>query len=107
MRIGMIGWVMTCFAAFAGGTLAAEGDFTPSFAKADGLIAAAIAHGEIPGAVLLVGRGDEIVYEKAYGHRASSRSVCPWRWTRCLTWRRSASRWDARRRSCCWPSAAS
>lgn len=39
-------------------------------ADADRLIDEAIARGEIPGAVLLVGRGDEIVYEKAYGSRA-------------------------------------
>jgi CubicO group peptidase (beta-lactamase class C family) len=30
----------------------------------------AIAEGKLPGAVLLVGRGDRTIYQKAYGHRA-------------------------------------
>jgi len=38
--------------------------------QADKLIDDAIAAGKCPGAVLLVGRGDEIVYRKAYGNRA-------------------------------------
>ena len=33
-------------------------------------IARAIDEGKIPGAVLLVGRGDEILYRRAFGHRA-------------------------------------
>ncbi len=40
------------------------------FHEADRLITAAIASGEMPGAVLLVGLGDQIVYRKAYGHRS-------------------------------------
>jgi len=40
------------------------------FAAADRLIGEAIASGQMPGAVLLVGRGDAVVYRKAYGHRA-------------------------------------
>lgn len=36
---------------------------------ADRLIEAAVAAGDIPGAVLLVGRGDQTVYRKAYGNR--------------------------------------
>src|SRR4051812_32180770 len=39
-------------------------------ADANRLIDEAVGWGEIPGAVLLVGRGEEIVYEKAYGSRA-------------------------------------
>ncbi|HZL36092.1 MAG TPA: exo-beta-N-acetylmuramidase NamZ domain-containing protein [Tepidisphaeraceae bacterium] len=39
-------------------------------ARADKLIDDAIAAGKCPGAVLLVGRGDGILYEKAYGNRA-------------------------------------
>jgi uncharacterized protein YbbC (DUF1343 family)/CubicO group peptidase (beta-lactamase class C family) len=39
-------------------------------ARADKLIADAIAARQCPGAVLLVGRGDAILYEKAYGNRA-------------------------------------
>ena len=37
---------------------------------ADRLIDAAIARGDIPGAVLLVGRSDGVLYRKAYGNRA-------------------------------------
>ena len=43
---------------------------TPGMARADQLINDAIAKGKCSGAVLLVGRGDGILYEKAYGHRA-------------------------------------
>src|SRR5260221_3522767 len=38
--------------------------------ETDALIEAAIARGELPGAVLLVGRGDEVVYRKADWNRA-------------------------------------
>src|SRR6478672_6595990 len=37
---------------------------------ADQLINDSIARGDIPGAVLLVGRGDRVVYRKAYGNRS-------------------------------------
>src|SRR5437763_5295576 len=37
---------------------------------ADQLINEAVARGDIPGAVLLVGRGDRVVYRKAYGNRS-------------------------------------
>jgi uncharacterized protein YbbC (DUF1343 family)/CubicO group peptidase (beta-lactamase class C family) len=40
------------------------------FGRADALIETAIERGLAPGAVLLAGRGDEIVYRKAYGARA-------------------------------------
>ncbi|HEX4794259.1 MAG TPA: exo-beta-N-acetylmuramidase NamZ domain-containing protein [Humisphaera sp.] len=39
-------------------------------AEADKLIEEAIAQNKCPGAVILVGRGDSILYEKAYGNRA-------------------------------------
>ncbi|MBP7937086.1 MAG: DUF1343 domain-containing protein [Phycisphaerae bacterium] len=39
-------------------------------AWADKHIEAAIGRGELPGAVLLVGRGSQVVYRKAYGHKA-------------------------------------
>ena len=39
-------------------------------AWADRAIQEAIDRGRLPGAVLLVGRGDQVVYRKAYGHRA-------------------------------------
>jgi len=38
--------------------------------RADRLIEDAIAAKQIPGAVLLVGRGSSVVYRKAYGQRA-------------------------------------
>src|SRR4051794_33192153 len=37
---------------------------------ADQLINESIARGDIPGAVLLVSRGDRVVYRKAYGNRS-------------------------------------
>ena len=40
------------------------------FALADKLIDDAIASGKTPGAVLLVGQGDRVVYRKAYGNRS-------------------------------------
>jgi CubicO group peptidase (beta-lactamase class C family) len=46
-------------------------------ARADEVIRQAIGEKLLPGAVLLVGRGDEIVYEKAYGNRATVPSVEP------------------------------
>jgi CubicO group peptidase (beta-lactamase class C family) len=39
-------------------------------ASVDALVEQAIAAKRPPGVVLLVGRGSEIVYQKAYGHRA-------------------------------------
>lgn len=44
---------------------------------ADRAIEAAIAGGKLPGAVLLVGRGDEIVYRKAYGNRSVQPEPAP------------------------------
>ncbi|HLN93981.1 MAG TPA: serine hydrolase domain-containing protein, partial [Thermoanaerobaculia bacterium] len=38
--------------------------------RIDGLVAEAIARGELPGAVVLVGRRDRIVFRRAYGSRA-------------------------------------
>jgi uncharacterized protein YbbC (DUF1343 family)/CubicO group peptidase (beta-lactamase class C family) len=40
------------------------------FAGIDRVVAEAMAAGRTPGAVVLVGRGDEVVFEKAYGRRA-------------------------------------
>jgi uncharacterized protein YbbC (DUF1343 family) len=39
-------------------------------ASLDAVIEQAIASGAAPGAVVLVGRGDEVIYERAYGQRA-------------------------------------
>ncbi len=51
--------------------MAASGGFdTSRMVWADRAINKAIEQGKCPGAVLLVGRGDDIVYRKAYGNRA-------------------------------------
>jgi uncharacterized protein YbbC (DUF1343 family)/CubicO group peptidase (beta-lactamase class C family) len=39
-------------------------------ARLDGVVEAAIADHKLPGAVIVVGRGDAVVWRKAYGHRA-------------------------------------
>jgi uncharacterized protein YbbC (DUF1343 family)/CubicO group peptidase (beta-lactamase class C family) len=41
------------------------------FAQIDSLVQDAIKAGQLPGAVVLIGRGDQTVYEKAYGFRAT------------------------------------
>src|SRR5512132_644407 len=46
-------------------------------ALAEPLITAAIADKKAPGAVLLIGRGDRIVYQKAFGNRAISPATEP------------------------------
>ncbi|HEY6064561.1 MAG TPA: serine hydrolase [Thermoanaerobaculia bacterium] len=49
----------------------AETGFAPArLARIDGVMEEAIARGDLPGAVVLVGRGDRIVFRKAYGNRA-------------------------------------
>ena len=45
--------------------------------QADKLINDAIAEHRCPGAVLLVGRGDEVVYRKAYGNRSIEPRIVP------------------------------
>jgi serine-type D-Ala-D-Ala carboxypeptidase len=49
----------------------------PDFSAADAAIEAAIADHQMPGAVLLVGKGDAIVYEKAYGNRSLKPTTQP------------------------------
>jgi len=39
-------------------------------ARIDAVVEAAIARKELPGAVVIVGRGDAVAWQKAYGHRA-------------------------------------
>jgi uncharacterized protein YbbC (DUF1343 family)/CubicO group peptidase (beta-lactamase class C family) len=48
---------------------AAEAQSGPDFADAEATANAAVASGEIPGVVVLVGRGDQILYHRAFGHR--------------------------------------
>jgi len=43
---------------------------TARFAPIAALVDAAIAHHDLPGAVVLIGRGDAIVYQRAFGRRA-------------------------------------
>ena len=47
------------------------------FSPIAGLVEAAIARHELPGAVVLVGRGDEVVYHRAFGDRALAPSREP------------------------------
>ena len=51
-------------------TPASPGVDLAAFGRIDQLVNDAIAAGQLPGAVVLVGRGSQVVYEKAYGHRA-------------------------------------
>src|SRR5438874_11704444 len=50
-------------------SLAADGP-VPDFSRADQFIETAIDRGLAPGAVLLVGQGDHVLYRKAYGNRS-------------------------------------
>jgi uncharacterized protein YbbC (DUF1343 family)/CubicO group peptidase (beta-lactamase class C family) len=57
----------------AGSPLAAEPAPAPDpapFAAIDEVVEQAIAEKRTPGAVVLIGRGDRVLYQKAYGHRA-------------------------------------
>ena len=49
----------------------------PAFARIDEIVQAGIAAKAAPGAVVLIGRGDQTVYEKAYGTRATVPSTEP------------------------------
>jgi uncharacterized protein YbbC (DUF1343 family)/CubicO group peptidase (beta-lactamase class C family) len=46
-----------------------------AFADIDQVIGAAIAGGQTPGAVVLIGQGDSVVFERAYGQRATAPAV--------------------------------
>lgn len=67
-------WMTGCVTHAAPATLPSPPFKADRIQQADNLIEAAIARGELPGAVLLVGRGDrtggQILYHKAYGKRA-------------------------------------
>ncbi len=49
----------------------------PVFARVDEIVQAGIAAKAAPGAVVLIGRGDQTIYEKAYGTRATVPSTEP------------------------------
>src|SRR5215208_7216244 len=51
-------------------TAAGAGVERPGFAQADLLIERAIEESQLPGAVLLVGRENQVLYRKAYGFRS-------------------------------------
>jgi uncharacterized protein YbbC (DUF1343 family) len=51
-------------------TLSAAPGPSARLGKLDGVIEEAIAKGDLPGAVVLVGRGERTLYRKAYGNRA-------------------------------------
>jgi len=61
----------------AAGVAATAAADSARLAAVDGVIAKAIADKQIPGAVLLVGRGSEVLYQKAYGNRALVPAVEP------------------------------
>ena len=48
---------------------AAEAQSGPDFADAETAARDAVASGDIPGIVVLIGRGDQILYHRAFGHR--------------------------------------
>lgn len=50
---------------------------TARLARIDEVVAAAIAEKSLPGAVVLVGRGDSVFFRKAYGNRALTPAVEP------------------------------
>lgn len=58
-----------------GGAAASSGVDVDRLQAIDTLVTQAIAEGKTPGAVVLIGRGDRILFQKAYGHR----SVAPQR----------------------------
>src|SRR5690349_15982938 len=65
-RVKIAGTV--AFAAFTGVSILAQ---TPAeFARIAPVVEGAIARHELPGAVVLVGRGDDIIYHHVFGDRA-------------------------------------
>lgn len=59
-------------------TTSAASGFDPArLARMDDVVAEAIAAKKLPGAVIVVGRGDSVVWEKAYGQRAVVPSAEP------------------------------
>src|SRR5262249_38837800 len=54
----------------AGSRAAALAPAPSAFAAIAPVVDQAIAHGDLPGAVILIGRGDEVIYRHAFGQRA-------------------------------------
>jgi len=63
-------WLAVSASAAAQAPDAASGVDPARLARVDALVEAGIANKELPGAVVLVGHHDRLVYEKAIGHRA-------------------------------------
>ena len=78
MRIRLLATALLCFATLetTSGVVSSGTEPVPAaaprLALIDQVVADAIAAKQVPGAVVVVGRGDRIVYRKAYGHRALS-----------------------------------
>jgi uncharacterized protein YbbC (DUF1343 family) len=70
--------VVACAAILSGGGLRAQGAAVPAgidverLQGIDAVVTQAIADRKLPGAVVLVGRGDTVLFRKAYGNRAVS-----------------------------------
>ncbi|HEU5304099.1 MAG TPA: serine hydrolase domain-containing protein [Gemmatimonadales bacterium] len=61
--------MLLALAALAGGTAAGSAqEPAPSYADLDAAVRQGISHGVYPGAVLVVGRRDSILYARGYGH---------------------------------------
>lgn len=70
--------VMSCASSTPKPPVAPEATIRPDwFHEADDLIDSAIAAGKCPGAVLLVGQGEQVVDRKAYGNRSLQPQVVP------------------------------
>ena len=74
--------IITAFAAMLAFTPLARANDAPKvdmdhLKQVDAIVAEAIEKKQIPGAVLLVGRGDDTIYRKAYGNRAIEPAVEP------------------------------
>ena len=65
-----VGGVLIGVLLSASGFTAAQLPDASRLERVDGLVGEAIAAGHLPGAVVLVGRGDEVVYLEAFGDRA-------------------------------------
>ena len=74
LRLPAIALILACFLtagpAAQRGSASAAGFDLARLDQIPPLVEQAIADKKLPGAVVLVGRGDRVVYEKAIGHRA-------------------------------------
>jgi uncharacterized protein YbbC (DUF1343 family)/CubicO group peptidase (beta-lactamase class C family) len=66
LRLSLLSAIVLCFCAAS----AWAQDATPDFARVDAIIDHAVAEGNIPGAVLLIGHNGKVIHRKAYGSRS-------------------------------------